>query len=87
MHNSGGWGHISVVYFPGVGSKGSALARFHVIKKKKSGGKKHKALTKNKDQDTSKNRLLSCTDTFIAINWPRMLLGMRKREDDGKLTL
>ena len=35
MHNSGGWGHISVVYFPGVGSKGSALARFHVIKKKK----------------------------------------------------
>ena len=86
MHNSGGWGHISVVYFPRVGSKGSALVRIHVIKEK-SRGKKHEALTKNKDQDTSKNRLLSCTDTFIAINWPRMLLGMRKREDDGKLTL
>jgi len=75
-----------VVYFPRVGSKGSALVRFHVIKEKNR-GKKYKALTKNKDQDTSKNRLLSCTDTFIAINWPRMLLGMRKREDDGKLTL
>ena len=32
IHDSGGWGHVSKVYSPGIGPKGLALVRFHVIK-------------------------------------------------------
>jgi hypothetical protein len=35
IHNSSGWGHVSGVHSPGVGPKGLALVRLHVIQNKK----------------------------------------------------
>jgi hypothetical protein len=32
IHGSGGWGHVSGVYSPGVGPKGPVLVKFHVKK-------------------------------------------------------
>jgi hypothetical protein len=34
IHGFGRWSRVYGVYFPGVGSKGPALLRFHVIKNK-----------------------------------------------------
>ena len=33
IHDSSEWGHVSMVYSPGAGPKGSSLVRFYVIKK------------------------------------------------------
>uniref|UniRef100_A0A7N2KRJ1 Uncharacterized protein n=1 Tax=Quercus lobata TaxID=97700 RepID=A0A7N2KRJ1_QUELO len=35
IHDSGGWGHVSKVYSLGIGPKGLALVRFHVIKSRR----------------------------------------------------
>ena len=34
IHGSSGWDCVSMVYFLGVGPKGPALVRFHIITKK-----------------------------------------------------
>ena len=34
IHGSSGWDYVSMVYFLGVGPKGPALVRFHIITKK-----------------------------------------------------
>ena len=33
IHDSSEWGHVSMVYSPGVGPKGPSLVRFYVINK------------------------------------------------------
>lgn len=33
IHDSGEWGHVSMVYSPGVGPKGPSLVSIYVIKK------------------------------------------------------